>query len=199
MDFNAPVNPPALVTRWDPHTVGHRRQVTAVTRLLRWRRRKTRLQVRPLLTMLQDMDRCDFWHANRYWIALTCDTVIFGHYAAERSGGALRFSDGRRVTWSKEAGDWGFRAGQVTHTSDAVFASWCWDVILTIVLWKMLNPGSPNGPPTVDGWVVDGWVVHLSSGWFANLLGPWNQLKTTNIFISECCPLMLFSNNKNLW
>ena len=34
------------------HTVGHRRQVTAVTRLPRWRRRKTRLHVRPLLTML---------------------------------------------------------------------------------------------------------------------------------------------------
>ena len=34
------------------HTVGHRRQVTAVTRLPRWRRRKTRFQGRPLLTML---------------------------------------------------------------------------------------------------------------------------------------------------
>ena len=33
-------------------TVGHRRQVTAVTRLPRWRRRKTRFQGRPLLTML---------------------------------------------------------------------------------------------------------------------------------------------------
>ena len=27
------------------------------------------------------------------------------------------------------------------------------------VLQKMQNPGSPNGPPTVDGW-----VVRLSSG-----------------------------------
>ena len=45
-----------------------------------------------------DMDRCNFWHANRYWIALTWDTVIFGHYASERSGGALVFSGGRRVT-----------------------------------------------------------------------------------------------------
>ena len=33
-------------------TVGHGRQVTAVTRLPRWRRRKTRLQARTLLTML---------------------------------------------------------------------------------------------------------------------------------------------------
>ena len=53
-----------------------------VTRLPRWRRRKTRLQVRPLLTMLQGMDRCDFWHANRYWIGLTCDTEMAGHRAS---------------------------------------------------------------------------------------------------------------------
>ena len=99
---------------WRIYTVGHRRQVTAVTRLPRWRRRKTRLQVRPLLTMLQDMDSCNFWHANRYWIALTCDTVIFGHHASERSSGALTFSGGRRVTWSKEAGDWGFRGRWLT-------------------------------------------------------------------------------------
>ena len=31
------------------------------------------------------------------------------------------------------------------------------------VLWKMQNPGSPNGPP-----MVDGWVVRLSSGWSVN-------------------------------
>ena len=49
-------------------TVGHRRQVTAVTRLPRWRRRKTRLLGRALLTMLWGVDRCDFWHASRYWI-----------------------------------------------------------------------------------------------------------------------------------
>ena len=73
-------------------TVGHRRQVTAVTRLPRWRQRKTRLEARPLLIMLQDMDRCDFWHANRYCIWLTC-------YA---------------VPCSKEAGDWGFRGGWLT-------------------------------------------------------------------------------------
>ena len=57
-------------------TVGHRRRVTAVTRLPRWRRRKTRLQTRPLLTMLQGMDRCDFWHANGYWTGLTLQTGI---------------------------------------------------------------------------------------------------------------------------
>ena len=79
-------------------TVGHRRQVTAVTRLPRWRRQKTRLQVRPLLTMLQDMDRCDFLHANRYWIGLTCDAVMFDPHASERRSGALVFSGGRRVT-----------------------------------------------------------------------------------------------------
>ena len=49
-------------------TVGHRRQVTAVTRLPRWRRGKTRLQGRALLTMLWGVDGCDFWHARRYWI-----------------------------------------------------------------------------------------------------------------------------------
>ena len=86
-------------------TVGHRRRVTAVTRLPRWRRRKTRLQARPLLTMLQGMDRllqgmdrCDFWHASRYWMGLTCDTVIFGHHESEWPSGALVFSGGRRVT-----------------------------------------------------------------------------------------------------
>ena len=86
-------------------TVGHRRQVTAVTRLPRWRRRKPRLEVRPPLIMLRDMDRCDFWHANRNCIWLTCYTVMFGHYASEWSSGALVFSGGRRVPCSKEVGD----------------------------------------------------------------------------------------------
>ena len=31
------------------------------------------------------------------------------------------------------------------------------------VLQKMQNPGSPSGPP-----MVDGWVVRLSSGWSVN-------------------------------
>ena len=79
-------------------TVGHRRRVTAVTRLPRWRRRKTRLQVRPHLTMLQDMDRCDFLHATRYWIGLTCDIVMFGNHASKWPSEALVFSGGRRVT-----------------------------------------------------------------------------------------------------
>ena len=71
---------------------------TAVTRLPRWRRQNTRLQVRPFLTMLQDMERCDFWHANRYWIGLACGTVIFGHHVSEWPSEALEFSGGRRVT-----------------------------------------------------------------------------------------------------
>ena len=50
------VKPP--VTLGGVLTVGHRRRVTAVTRLPRWRRRKTRLHVMPLFTMLQGMDRC---------------------------------------------------------------------------------------------------------------------------------------------
>ena len=91
--------------------MGHRRQVTAVTRLPRWRRRKTRLQVKPLLTMLQDMGRSDFLHAKRYGIELTCDTLIVDHHASEWPRGALVFSGGRRVTSLKEAGDWGFRGG----------------------------------------------------------------------------------------
>ena len=140
-------------------TVGHRRRVTAVTRLPRWRRRKTPLQVRPFSTMLQDMDRCDFLHANSYWIGLTCYTIMFGHYASEWSDGALAFSDGRRVTWSKEADDREYEGGW--HNSDSIFASCCWEVMLTAVLWTMQNSGSSNGPPTVEGW-----VVHLSSLFF---------------------------------
>ena len=42
------------------------------------------------------------------------------------------------------------------------------------VLRKKWNPGSPNGPPMIDGWVVR----PLSSGWFVNnILRTWNQLK----------------------
>ena len=92
-------------------TVGHRRRVTAVTRLPRWRRRKTRLQVRPHLTMLQDMDRCNFLHATRYWIGRTCGTGISGHRASGWSSGALAFFGGGRVTWSKEASDWRLGGG----------------------------------------------------------------------------------------
>ena len=41
------------------------------------------------------------------------------------------------------------------------------------VLRKKQNPGSPDGPP-----MIDGWVVRLSSGWSVNnILRPWNQLK----------------------
>ena len=94
--------------------VRHPRQVTAVTRLPRWRRRKTWLQVRLLLTMLQDMDHCDFWHVNRYWIVLTCDTTMFVRYASERSSGELAFSGRRWMTWSKEAVDWEFRGRWLT-------------------------------------------------------------------------------------
>ena len=72
-------------------TVGYSRRVTAVTRLPRWRRRKTRLQVRPHLTMLQDMDRCEFLHATRYWIGRTCGTGISGHRASGWPSGALAF------------------------------------------------------------------------------------------------------------
>ena len=79
-------------------TVGDWRQVTADTRLPRWRQRKTRIQARPLLTMLQGMDRCEFWYASMYWIGLTSNTVIFGHHAPEWPSGALVFSGGRRVT-----------------------------------------------------------------------------------------------------
>ena len=91
-------------------TVGHRRQVTAVTRLPRWRRRKTRLQVRPLFTMLQGMDRCYFWHANIYRIGLTCGTGLSGHRAPKKHSRALAFFGGwldqkRRVTDGWEAGD----------------------------------------------------------------------------------------------
>ena len=95
-------------------TMGHRRWVTAVTRLPRWRQWKIWLQVRPFLTMLQDMDGCDFWHANRYWIRLTSDTVMFVHYTSKWCNGALAFSGGRRVTWPKKAGDWGFGEGLLT-------------------------------------------------------------------------------------
>ena len=56
------------LTRYVQFTVGHRRQVTAVARLPRWRRWKTRLQARALLTMLWGVDRCDFRHASRCWI-----------------------------------------------------------------------------------------------------------------------------------
>ena len=79
-------------------TLGHRRRVTAVTRLPRWRRWKTRLQVRPLLTMLQDMDRCDILHASIYWIGLTFYILMFGHHASEWHNESLVFSGGRRVT-----------------------------------------------------------------------------------------------------
>ena len=45
-------DPVCFITLCILFTVSHRRRVTAVTRLPRWRRRKTRLQARPLLTML---------------------------------------------------------------------------------------------------------------------------------------------------
>ena len=70
-----------------------------------------------------------------------------------------------------------------------------WSIIpLKAVLQKMQNPGSPNGPP-----MVDGWVIRFSSGWSVNhLLRPWNQLKLTNIDISEYCPLFRSSYNRSL-
>ena len=74
------------------NTVGHRRQVTAVTRLPRWQRRKTWLQVRPLLTTLCGMARCDFWNASRYGTYLTCHIIMAGRFAPEQPVGTLAFS-----------------------------------------------------------------------------------------------------------
>ena len=50
----------------------------------------------------------------------------------------------------------------------------CWPTLIQLGLRKMPNPGSPNGPP-----MIDGWVVHLSSGGpsINNVLRLWNQLK----------------------
>ena len=163
--FSAP-----LMNNFDQITVGHRRRVTAVTRLPRWRRRKTWLQVRLLLTILQDMDRCDLWLANRYWIGLTFYTVIFGHYASEWSNRTLAFSDGKQVTSSKEAGDWGFGGGRLTLQSQFSRAG------VEMSCWQQCCKKFLVAQRTTHGW-VEGWVVHLSSGWFVNLLGPWNQFK----------------------
>ena len=98
----------------------------------------------------------------------------------------LQFTVGhrRRVTWPREAGDWGFGGGRLILQTQ-LFIRACVEMSYwQSVLWQMQNPGSPNGPPTVDDW-----VVHLSCEWSVNLLRPWNQLKTTNVYITECCPL----------
>ena len=163
-------------------TAGHRRRVTAVTHLPRWRWQKTWLQVRLFLTLLHDMDDCDFLHANRYWIGLTCYTVIFGHYTSEWSNGTLAFSGGKQVTSSKEAGDWGFAGARLTLQSQfsrAGVERSCWQQCCGQFLVAQPIHSPPKmamaenlTPPTVEVW-----VVHLSSGWFVNLLGQWNQLK----------------------
>ena len=46
--------------------------------------------------------------------------------------------------------------------SVCVCVSHKWVHVMT-VLQKMQNPGSPNGPP-----IVDGWVARFSSGWSVN-------------------------------
>ena len=98
-------------------TVGHRRQVTAVTRLPRWQRHKTWLQVRLLLTMLQDMDPCKFlackqvlhstnlWYSNLWSLRIRmvyCGTCIF-----PAGGGWL--DQKRWVTEGSEGGNSHFR------------------------------------------------------------------------------------------
>ena len=55
--------------------------------------------------------------------------------------------------------------------------------IIASVLWKMQNLGSHNRRSM---FII--WVVCLSSGCSINLLSPWNQLETTNMDNSECCP-----------
>ena len=138
-------------------TVGHRRRVTAVTHLPRWRWQETWLQVRLLLTILQDVDHCDCWHANRYWIGLTCYTVIFGHDASEWSNGTLAFSGGKQVTSSKEASDWGFGGARLTLQSQfsrAGVERLCWPV----VLWKILCR------PTDHPWLKVVWSISVLGG-----------------------------------
>ena len=47
----------------------------------------------------------------------------------------------------------------------------CDAYVTLLVLRKMQNPGSPNGPPMVDaclGGPSQFWVVRLSSGWSVN-------------------------------
>ena len=123
-----------------------------------------------------------FLHANRYWIRLTCYTVIFGHYTSEWSNGTLAFSGGKQVTSSKEAGDWGFAGVRLTLQSQfsrAGVERSCWQQCCG----KFLVPQPIHPPPkmamaeNLTPPTVEVWVVHLSSGWFVNLLGQWNQLK----------------------
>ena len=38
--------------------------------------------------------------------------------------------------------------------------SWCHFSLFIPVLSKVQNPGSPNGPP-----IVDSWMVHITFGW----------------------------------
>ena len=97
---------------WDGITVGYRRRVTIVTRFLRWRRRKTRLQAKPFdhfaghkslwfLACIQVLDRANLWYRNdrspRVRIAKQ-NTRIFRREAGDliKKGGWLR--DGMWVT-----------------------------------------------------------------------------------------------------
>ena len=161
-------------------TVGHRRRVTAVTHLPRWRWQKTWLQVRLLLTILQDIDHCHFWHANRYWIGLTCYTVIFGHYKSEWSNSTLAFSGGKQVTSSKEASDWRFGDARLTLQSQfsrAGVERSCWQQCCGkfLVAQRTTHSWRLGGPPQF-------WVVRQSAG-------TMKSIKMTNIYISECYPL----------
>ena len=118
---------------------------------------KTRLQVRPLLTMLS-MDRCvlackqvlDRAHLLYSNVLVTArQNGLMGHSHFPAGVGLLDRK--RRVTEGLEAGD--------SHFS-FIFR----ELVLrchahsSAVENEMQNPESPNRPPTVEGW-----VVHVSS------------------------------------
>ena len=94
----------SICTRGTAFTVGHRRRVTAVTCLPRWRRRKTRLQVRPLLPYYRAWIFAIF--GMRYRIYLTRHKIMGGHPAPEQPNGALGVFFRRKAGDSIRSGGW---------------------------------------------------------------------------------------------
>ena len=135
------------------------------------------------------MDLCDFWYANRCWIWLTCDTVMFGHHTSEWPSGTLIFrweaggwlNRKRRVTKGSEAGDSDFRLNsrglELRYHSDrsAVESAKSWVSQRTTHSWRSGGPSqfwvvrqSVGSMKSINiDWYLYSWM--LSSKCYTNL------------------------------
>ena len=117
-----------------------------------------------------------FWQASRFWTYLTGHVIMAGHRSPGRPDGALAFFGGRRMTrWRfMERGGWLADGRRGTQTSDSIFASCCWYVILNVRPFWCVDEVTVQGRIAK---IIMQYRFPLSPPFALGLLRPWIVLR----------------------